>query len=193
VKEKLTEQDFIEAAKILCCEVAAIKAVAEVESGPRGGFCEDDFPVTLFEGHIFYRYTQGIFALNHPTICYPCWTTKFYGKTWQAERKRLDDAVKLDRRAALMSASWGRFQIMGFNFPVCNCTHIQQFVNLMCKSEAMQLDLFCQYIIHEYLDDELRERRWDDFARRYNGPAYQKHDYAGKLERAYKRNLGGVA
>ena len=80
---------------------------------------------------------------------------------------------------------------MGFNYPLVGCTHIQAFVNLMCKSEAIQLDLFCQYIIHECLDDELRERRWDDFARRYNGPAYQLNRYAKKLAQAYKKN-GGV-
>jgi len=192
MKAPLADLDFIEAANLLNCEVAAIRAVAEVESGPRGGgFCPDGFPVTLFEGHIFFKYTKGIYALNHPTICYPRWTKEFYGKTWTDERLRLEEATKLDRRAALMSASWGRFQIMGFNYPLVGCTHIQQFVNLMCKSESVQLDLFCQYIIHECLDDELRERRWDDFARRYNGPAYQKNDYAGKLNRAYKRN-GGV-
>ena len=192
MKERLTERDFENAAKILNCEVAAITAVAEVESGHRGGFCPDDFPVTLFEGHIFCKYTKGIYSLNHPTISYPAWTTKHYGKRWTEERARLEEAISLDRRAALMSASWGRFQVMGFNYPICNCTHIQAFVNLMCKSEAAQLDLFCQYIIHEFLDDELRDHRWDDFARRYNGPAYQKNDYAGKLNRAYERN-GGAA
>ena len=37
----LTEQDFIDAANSLGCEVAAIKAVAFVESGGKSGFKAD--------------------------------------------------------------------------------------------------------------------------------------------------------
>lgn len=189
MKQRLTDKDFEDAARLFFCDVAAVRAVAEVESGRRGGFCPDDFPVTLFEGHIFYRYTKGAYATSHPTICYPKWTTEFYGQRWTEERQRLDTAISLDRRAALMSASWGLFQVMGFNFPVVGCVSVQQFVNRMCESERKQGELFCQYIIHEGLADELRERRWDDFARFYNGPLYQRNDYAGKLERAYQRWL----
>ena len=151
MKERLTEQDFNDAAKFLSVEVAAIKAVAEVESGRRGGFCPDDFPVTLFEGHVFSRYTHGRFDESHPTISYPRWTKEHYGKTWTDERIRLDTAVKLDRVPALMSASWGLFQIMGFNFALVGCTDIQQFVNRMCKSERDQGALFIQYLINQQL------------------------------------------
>jgi hypothetical protein len=186
MKPKLTERDFRDAAEFIGCEVATVKAVAEVEA-PRGGFCLDDFPVTLFEGHIFYRYTKGRFAESHPELCYPKWTTRFYGRTWRYERDRLEEAVALDRKAALMSASWGRFQIMGFNFPVVGCTSVQQFVNRMCESERKQGGLFVQYILHEELTDELRDRRWDDFARYYNGPLYQKNRYAERLEEAYRK------
>jgi hypothetical protein len=186
MKQLLTERDFRDAARFLGCEVAAVKAVAEVEA-PRGGFCPDGFPVTLFEGHIFFRYTKGRFAESHPRLCYPKWTTEFYGRSWVAERERLDAAIALDRRAALMSASWGRFQIMGFNFPVVGCASVQQFVNRMCESERRQGELFVQYIIHEGLADELRDRRWDDFARFYNGPLYKKNRYAERLEKAYRK------
>lgn len=192
MKERLTEQDFREAAAFLGVEVAALKAVAEVESGRRGGFCPDDFPVTLFEGHVFSRYTRGRFDESHPTISYPRWTREHYGKTWTDERSRLNAAIKLDRVPALMSASWGRFQIMGFNFAACGCTDVQQFVNRMCRSERDQGELFIQYLIHHQLVSALREHRWHDFARRYNGPGYQKNDYAGKLQRAYAKN-GGTA
>jgi hypothetical protein len=190
MKETLTEQDFIDAATLLGCEIACVKAVAEVESGKSGGFCPDDFPVILFEGHIFSRYTNGLYSRQYPTISYPKWTRQFYGKTWQEERGRLESATALNRNAALMSASWGRFQIMGFNHGICGYVTVQQFVNAMCKSEREQGRLFVEYIIHEGLTDELRERRWDDFARFYNGPLYTMTDYAGKLARAYKRNGG---
>ena len=186
-KRRLTEQDFADGAALLGCEVAAVKAVAEVESGRRGGFCPDGFPTILFEGHIFARYTNGIYSQQYPTISYPKWTKQFYGKTWIDERRRLEEATRLNRNAALMSTSWGRFQIMGFNHGICGCVTVQQFVNAKCKSEREQGRLFVEYIIHEGLTDELRDHRWDDFARFYNGPLYQKNDYAGKLARAYAK------
>ena len=186
MKPHLTETDFDEAANYLGCDVPALKAVAEVESAGRG-FCPDDFPKILFEGHVFYRFTCGAYAAAHPSLCYKGWTREHYGRTWQAERARFESAIALDRDAALMSTSWGMFQIMGFNHGVCGCATIQRFVNSMCQSEREQGRLFIEYIIHEGLVDELREHRWDDFARRYNGPLYFKNKYAERMAAAYAR------
>jgi hypothetical protein len=185
VKARLTEQDFADAAAFLSCEVAAVHAVAEVESGAQGGFAPNDFPTTLFEGHIFHRYTKGAYDRSHQTLSYPKWTTQYYGHGYVEEQARLTAAAKLDRTAALMSASWGRFQIMGFNFPVVGCTSVQQFVTLMCRSEREQGALFVKYIVHEGLVDELQQARWADFARYYNGPLYTKNQYDVKLQAAY--------
>lgn len=180
----LQERDFVEAAFILECEVAAIKAVCEVEA-PRGGFAKSGNPVTLFEGHIFHKYTKGKFSVSHPDLSYPKWTTQFYGKTADAEWGRLQRAINLDRTAALMSASWGRFQICGFNFAACGFTSVEAFVAAMCESEDRQLDAFVEYMIHSQLKDELQDRRWADFARCYNGPLYWKNQYDVKLAKAY--------
>jgi hypothetical protein len=193
MKEKLTEQDFQDAANAIGCEVAVVKAVAEVESGRRGGFCPDDFPTTLFEGHVFHRYTKGVYDNNFPDISYPKWTTQFYGKTWADERARLAAAINIDRRAALMSASWGRFQIMGFNFALVGCTSVQKFVNRNCESERSQGELFVKYVFHAGLAKYLVERRWKSFAEKYNGPLYWKNQYDEKLEAAYLKYGGTVA
>lgn len=181
----LTEDDFKEAAILLKCEIAAIKAVAEVEA-PKGGFNPDNTPVTLFEGHWFSRYTKGIYDTNYPTISYPKWTKKFYGN-WVKEKERLALAISLNKQSALLSASWGKFQIMGFNHAICGFTSVQQFVNAMYKNEREHLIAFCNYVIRNGLSDELQERRWDDFAYRYNGPEYNKNYYAEKLEKAYNK------
>lgn len=179
----LEERDFVAAAFLLECEVGAIKAVCEVEA-PRGGFV-DSQPVTLFEGHIFHKYTKGKFDAEAPTLSYPTWTTQFYGHDQKAEKLRLMKAMLLDSTAALMSTSWGRFQIMGFNFALCGFTDVQSFVKAMKQSEKPQLDAFVEYIIHSRLNDELRDLRWADFARCYNGPLYQKNNYDTKLATAY--------
>lgn len=183
MKLSLTDHDFEQAAALLGCEVAAVRAVAEVESNGVG-FCPDDFPRTLFEGHIFYRYTNGRYTTTHPTLCHVNFTNQFYGKTWREERYRLEEAIKLNRTAALMSASWGRFQIMGFNYTLCGCWNIQQFVNAMCRSEAEHLRLFCEYIVNIGLQDELQFEDWERFARLYNGPLYWKNQYDVRLKKA---------
>lgn len=182
----ISEQQFKLAAQILQCDVAAVKAVAEVES--RGnGFDPEGFPKTLFEGHWFFKYTKGKYATSHPSLCYKTWTKAHYGKTWQVEKDRLSTAMTLDRTSAMLSASWGGFQIMGFNFAQCGYKTVQQFVTDMCKSEDAQLLAFVEIIKSFGLADELRNLDFDSFAYRYNGVDYKKNDYAGKLLRAYKK------
>ena len=51
----LTDQDYTEAAKVIGCEVACIKAVKEVETGSAGAFLSNNMPTILFEGHIFWK------------------------------------------------------------------------------------------------------------------------------------------
>jgi hypothetical protein len=182
----LTREDFIDDAQKIGCDVEAVMAVAAVES-KGGGFDPEGFPKTLFEGHWFHRLTKGKFSQSHPTLSFPKWTRVHYGKTWQEEKARLAEAIKLDRTAALMSASWGMFQIMGFNHTICGFKTVQQFVNEMCKSEDAQLAIFTNYIINAGLADELRDHRWADFARLYNGPEFAVNKYDQKLAAAHTK------
>jgi hypothetical protein len=194
--ETLTEKDYQEAARLLGCDVAAIKAVAAVESSG-AGFLKDGRIRVLFEGHQFYRYTQGKFAATHPTLCHEKWTAEYYCKgdaetRGAGEWARLEEAKRLDERAALLSCSMGKFQIMGFNFSLCGFQTVEQFWQAMCQSEAEQLKAFCAYIKAVGLDDELRKHDWEGFARRYNGPGYRKNRYHEKLAQAYQRFVAQV-
>lgn len=180
----ITKEGFIAAAALIGCEVEAVMAVAKVESSG-AGFDPEGFPRTLFEGHWFHRYTNGKFGEKYPTLSYPKWTKQFYGKNWQEEKARLNQAIQLDRTSALLSSSWGMFQIMGFNFTKCGFKTVQQFVTAMCKSEDSQLAVFTSFINNSGLADELRDCRWADFARLYNGPEYALNKYDIKLKAAY--------
>lgn len=188
----LTEADFVAAARLLKCDVAAIKAVAEVESAGNG-FLSDGRVKILFEGHQFHKFTKGAFAESHPTICFRKWTKQHYTKGPNAdvrgagELARLEQAMALNRSAALMAASYGKFQIMGFNFPICGFSNVEDFYDAMKLSEGAQLQAFCNYIIDSGIDDELREHKWAGFARRYNGPGYLKNKYDQKLAAAYRK------
>jgi hypothetical protein len=186
--EQLTDEDYYRAASRLRCEIAAIKAVAQVESG-RGGFNPDGSVTTLFEGHVFSRITNHRFDLSHPDISYPKWTREFYGKTWRAEQERLVRASQLAYKAALLATSWGRFQCMGFNYALAGFPSVYTFVDAMRESEARHLEAFVSFIEASGLADELREKRWKDFARLYNGPGYAANRYDIKLSAAYQANL----
>ena len=54
----LTDADFARAAEALNVEVAAIRAVAEVEAAG-AGFIADGRPAVLYEPHVFHRLTKG--------------------------------------------------------------------------------------------------------------------------------------
>lgn len=184
----LTDRDFASAAELLDCEVAAIRAVSDVESGRAGGFNPDGSPVTLFEGHIFHKQTGGRFDESHPDLSYPKWTKAHYGKGWKADQDRLGRAIALDHEAALKSASWGRFQIMGFNHRACGFDTVQSFVEAMRTGEREQLMAFCAFLKTEGIDKALRERDWTTFARRYNGPAFAENAYHTKIAAAYAKH-----
>src|ERR1700730_9648876 len=119
----ITDNDFQAAAKTIGCEVAVIHSVESVESGG-AGFLKDGSVVILFEPHIFWKelLKRGIDPKAHVSgnedILYPVWGTKPYGPVTE-QWSRLNRAMQIHREAALCSASWGRFQIMGFNYTAC--------------------------------------------------------------------------
>lgn len=179
----LTEQDYINAAKELGCEVAAIKAVAEVESRGSGFFSSGE-PKILFERHRFYKYTNGAFAKSHPDLCNKI--PGGYGKESE-QHKKLQRAVALNRTAALMSCSWGKFQVMADNWQKLGYKSLQEFINKMYNSEAYHLDSFVRYIKAFGLTTHIINKNWARFAYLYNGPNYAINNYDVKMANAYKK------
>jgi len=184
MKLGISNEAFKKAAAKIGCDIRAIKAVDKVES-KGSGFLPSGEVKILFEPHVFWKELRkaGVTPIVSD-ICYLKWGTKPYGKESQQHAK-LQKAVAIHRNAALMSASWGRFQIMGFNYKECGCASIQGFINKMNESEEAQLELFVNYIINSYLDDELVEKDWKGFASQYNGPLYYKNNYDGQLNTAF--------
>lgn len=191
---KLTETDYQRAAKALNVEVAAIKAVKEVETGSKGGFFGLDRPSILFEGHIFWNQLKknGLdphdYVKGNEDILYEKWTKAHY-KGGMEEYKRLAQALTIHEKSAACSASWGLFQIMGFNYAVCGCANAREFVNRMMESEGAQLDLFVGFLKGNGWDKYLGALDWTGFARHYNGPQYAQNKYDEKLHKAYLKYL----
>lgn len=185
---RFTDESIENAAKKIGCAVAAVRAVIDVES--RGGFLADGRPKILFERHYFRRLSGGKFDQSHPDISAGKWGGY---KGGAAEYDRLARAIKLDRDAALRSASWGAFQIMGDHFKFCGFATAEDFVKAMVAGEPEQLDVFVTFVRKSKLDDELINLDWRGFARGYNGPAYEKNKYHTKLAAAYAFHSAGGA
>ena len=179
----LTDNDYKQAAELLKCEIAAIKAVAQVESDG-GGFLPDGRPKILFERHKFHEFTGGAFAAKHPDISNP--SQGGYGVTGGIHQwDRFNEAFALNPTAAIQACSWGKFQAMGFNFKRCGFATLDDFHAAMLKSEREHLKAFCNFITNSNLDGALRNRKWATFALRYNGRTYRKNKYDTKLAAAY--------
>lgn len=189
----LTTSDFHAAAALLGVDVPTVMAVAEVESAG-AGFLPDGQVKILFEAHIFSRLTRGAYNRSHPEISSAGWDRTLY-KGGAQEHTRLQAAVALDRNAALQSASWGMFQIMGFNYARCGFANVQEFVNAMVRSEGEHLQAFCRFVRSMRLDDELQRRDWAAFAAGYNGASFAANRYDTRLAQAYTRfnnaSIGG--
>lgn len=187
---KMTVDDFEAAAAQLGCERAAIQAVAIQEVGSRGAW--DDAlqrPTILFERHKFARHSGNRWNLTHPDISNP--DDGGYG-TYVSQYRKLARAAVLDEAAALKSASWGAFQILGENFVEAGHVSVEAFVDAMLDSERAHLRAFVAFIgASPALKKAIRTRDWTGFAKRYNGPDFAKNNYDTKIADHYRRLTEG--
>ena len=186
----LCEENLLEASKELGVELAAIKAVTEVEAGGHGFV--GGKPKILFEGHVFWKQLEAhgldpnACRAGNEDILYPKWSRAHYVGGVR-EHDRLNRARKIHEEAALESASWGLFQIMGYQWRPLGYPGIQDYVHRMEENEGEQLRAFTRFVEVEGLAELLRKLLWAAFARRYNGPRYKENRYDEKLEKAYRR------
>ena len=179
----LSGNDLNEVCATLRATSPQVWAVLSVET--RGfGFLPDRRPQILFERHKFHELTSGRFSAAHPDISNPH-AGGYAGGA--AEYPRLERAISLDRPAALQSASWGLGQVMGFNHKRVGFATVDALVAAMVEDERSQLLAVAHFITASRLDGALRDRDWEAFARGYNGPDFEKNDYANRLEAAHAR------
>ena len=142
----LSEQDLIDLSESLGIELAAVKAVNEIESSGRG-FLTDGRPKILFEGHIFWgrlkkhNINPQQFKEGNEEILYPKWTRKYY-KGGAAEYDRLNKAKSINEDAAFESASWGCFQIMGYHYEITGFENVHDFVKAKLRIRKTTTEYF---------------------------------------------------
>ena len=196
----LRNSTLLAAATRLSVEVAAIYAVNEVESLGEG-FLANGKPKILFERHVMHQRlslqrhdSDDVAALKahaaelatlYPNLVNPR-PGGYAGGT--AEHQRLAQARMIDALCAPESASWGAFQIMGYHAERLGYASIDDFTQRMAKDENEHFEAFIRFIEADpALHKALKAKRWTEFARRYNGPAYARNLYDVKLARAYQR------
>ncbi|GAB1452090.1 N-acetylmuramidase family protein [Draconibacterium sp.] len=200
----LSEKDLIDFADRYNLELAAVKAVNQIESSGKG-FLAFGKPRILFEGHVFWnelkkRNLQPNSFLNSLTqdVLYEKWTKKYYrggeGEYERMERAAGISASPLAKEAAYCSASWGAFQIMGYNFKNLGYNSIDNWVSAMNEHEREHLAAFGKFIAMKSISgkklvDWLKEKNWAKFAEGYNGSGYKKNKYDEKLKAAYNKYL----
>lgn len=185
----IDSQDIARAANRLGVSVKHIEMLRKVESNGKS-FDNKGRPTILPEPHIFYRLTNGAYGVTH--YSYPKWGTRSYPSTTDARWTLLADMAEKDEYVALQSASWGLFQVMGFNWKVCGYQNPHAFADAMAEDEDNHLEACVEFILAEGLADELAACRAGSpescraFAQGYNGPGYAKNNYHVKMSEALK-------
>lgn len=183
--ERLSEEDFQLVAEELDVEVAAMKAVVLIEAGSEmKGFWKPGVPVINFDRTMYNKYARTAPDRSPDKGAKVPEGLKGYALQ---EWTYLTNARKSNAQGADMGTFWGMFQIGGFNYKICGCATVKEFVDKMSYSELSQLELFAKFLINTGMVKYLREKNWSAFARAYNGASYAKRGYHTKMAAAYRK------
>jgi len=181
----LTDADYRVVADELGVEVAAIKAVVRIEAGVAcEGFWAPGVPIINFDRSMYARMKPESQEKASASEKVPEGIKSSYGRK---EWSQLVAARKVNKDKANMGTFWGMFQIGGFNYKICGCKDVDEFVERMSYSEFEQLELFAIFIRNTGMLKYLKDKNWAGFARKYNGASYARHGYHTKMANAYAK------
>ena len=166
-------------------EVAAIKAVVLIEAGKQmKGFWAPGVPVVNFDRSMYNSHRhKAVNKKGDKNAKVPAGLTGYALKEWT----QLTNARRQNEDGANMGTFWGMFQIGGFNYKLCGCETVGEFVKLMSESELEQLELFAAFITNTGMLPDLKAKNWAAFARKYNGASYARRGYHTRMANAYAK------
>lgn len=187
-RPKITDEEWKKVAEGLGVEVAILKAIHEVEASSKS-YLPQGYPALLFEAHIFYRELKAVgknpdtLMKTHPGIISKTWNRKLY-KGGEGEVARVNEAYLISPVAALKSASWGAFQVCGFNSSPLS---VFEFYKEIWTSEAGQLKILANFLKAAGIIPYMKSLDFVQIAKRYNGAGYAANSYDVKLKKAYQK------
>lgn len=198
ISKLLKDSDYVAAAIRLKVSELAIRVFGATE-GRGVGFLNNGKAKILFERHRMYFYLNQFkgktFAAAQMKASPSLVNTASGGyKGNEAEYTRLRLAQNIHSESALMSCSWGQFQIMGENWKDLGYESVFDFVEQMQTSESLQLEAFIRFIefktgiignIKVSLLDALRAEDWPTVFTLYNGSNYKKLGYQAKFQKEW--------
>lgn len=182
---------FQKIATRLRAPLAHVLAFDDVESSGEGFWDIDGerLPSVRFEGHHFGRLTGHRFAAVRPDLSHRSWQPEKAARTHEGAWRQVRDAMALDDDAAKAATSWGRMQVMGFNWRGLRYPSVDAFVESMATDEG-QLEAFARYIEADpVLHRAVIKGDWQTIEDRYNGGGYGGK-YARKMKAAALRFAG---
>lgn len=194
IAEDLSWDDFERAADLIRVDPPAVRAVTVVEA-PRGAvmtYKGERRPVILFEPHHFYRYSGATpYSRTHPHLSRKTRPPAGWYGSYTNQWDKYEEAKSLgDERAAILSCSWGAFQIMGFNHKQAGYDTPEAFRDAMFRGPECQLLAFCTFVWNDpTMCQALRAHDWHVFARQYNGAGYARDGYHTRIAEAYREAL----
>ncbi|MEL1266186.1 N-acetylmuramidase domain-containing protein, partial [Pseudoxanthomonas putridarboris] len=206
----LSDADIEAAAKELGCEPSLIYAIARQESAHSSFISVDGetIPSILYERHWFRKLTKNAsYEQTHSEICGPAYrrarknsSGKFidvktgaevdakdvYGSSGKPQYERLMTAYGLNEAAALQACSWGKFQIMGFNYAAAGYGSVKDFTAAMSLGDAEHIKAFLKFAkSNSTLLNGLRSKNYELIAEGHNGSGWRSinPEYARNIER----------
>lgn len=156
---------YEEIAETINVPVISFRAFLLTEVASESGFTEYGWPQELFERHKFRKITLG----RHDNIPEISNANRGGYLKQPAEHARLMLATELDPTGAMLSTSWGMWQLMGFNFQLCGYDGVEAFVEAMCQSEDLQLWAGAKFLVSTGIAEDLHKGKLVDAIKAYNG------------------------
>jgi hypothetical protein len=181
-------------AQELGVEPELLHAIYMVESSGKG-FLPDGRPRILFEGHVFWKQLKK-FGIDPSAlvrqnsglrdILYSSWGER--GNAYKLDQyERLKKAMAIHPEAALNSASYGSFQILGTNAKGMGYSNSKEMIDAISAGPDQELDALKRFLIMSKLVGAMKKRDFNAIARGYNGSGYAQHNYHGKMASYYNQ------
>lgn len=196
--ERLQTLDYRRVAEEHGIEPWKLHGMADIESR-RGGFDNDGRAIMVPELQWFSEFTFHAYDKTDPDLSIPKWIPPAKvksGHPYLLENLGRWDVLArqaaIDFDAAIKAASWGAFQIMGFNFNKFNFSNPFELVQYVYQGERYQLDLAVRYLIADGGFEPLLKGDYYRAAIVQNGTGKPK-EYAAEWKAASEARRGQYA